>query len=212
MSQYICCLSKCGGILLLVIDNYDSFTWNLIQYLKILNIPFCIRANDEIDANFVISLNPSGVLLSPGPGEPKDAGNCIDIVKKISKNKFESIPVLGVCLGHQIIAEAFGGSIRKAKSPMHGKISSITNIQTDIFSTTPKTFDVVRYHSLVVDKLPPDFKISAVSNDDHEVKAISSQKYHCYGIQFHPEALLTEFGLSLLDNFYKICKKDHCQI
>ena len=119
--------------MLLVIDNYDSFTWNLIQYLKILNIPFCIRANDEIDANFVISLNPSGVLLSPGPGEPKDAGNCIDIVKKISKNKFESIPVLGVCLGHQIIAEAFGGSIRKAKSPMHGKISSITNIQTDIF-------------------------------------------------------------------------------
>lgn len=97
--------------------------------------------------------------------------------------------MLGVCLGHQIIAEAFGGSIRKAKSPMHGKISSITNIQTDIFSTTPKTFDVVRYHSLVVDKLPPDFKISAVSNDDHEVMAISSQKYHCYGIQFHPEAL-----------------------
>lgn len=195
--------------MLLVIDNYDSFTWNLIEYLKILNIPFCIRANDEIDANSVIKLNPLGLLISPGPGAPEDAGNCIDIVKKISSNSKRKIPILGVCLGHQIIAKALGGTIRKAKAPMHGKISTITNLQTDIFNNIPRIVDVVRYHSLVVDKMPKEFKISALSNDDHEIMGISSSTHNCYGIQFHPEALLTQCGLTMLKNFMNICSKQN---
>lgn len=193
--------------MILVVDNYDSFTINLIQCLGILGIDYCLYKNDELDLDSTELMDADGILISPGPGSPKDAGCCINLVKRF----YKKIPILGICLGHQIIAEALGGHVAMAPSPMHGKISTIVHSNVGICKGIPKCFNVTRYHSLVVDVLPPEFiEVAKTINDD--VLMIMMHKYlPIYGIQFHPEAVMTEYGLELINNFCQITLDYKCK-
>lgn len=185
--------------MILVIDNYDSFTFNLVEYIQKLGAEVVVVRNDQVSLDGIEEMDPDYILISPGPGNPDSAGICLKVVQKFHKN----IPILGVCLGHQVIAQAFGGVIKKAIQPMHGKISFIDHDQSEIFGDIPSPFQVTRYHSLVVDEstLPPCLEISAKSNDG-EIMAIRHKQYKVSGVQFHPEAVLTEHGLQILENFF----------
>ncbi|MBU5267374.1 anthranilate synthase component II [Virgibacillus proomii] len=189
--------------MILVIDNYDSFTFNLVQYLNQLNFATQVVRNDAITLERINQLQPSAILLSPGPSTPDSAGISLGIVTKLYKN----YPIIGICLGHQIIAQAFGAVIKKAKRPMHGKVSYIHHDNKGIFSNLPNPLSVTRYHSLIVaaDSLPNCLEISAMT-EDGEVMAIRHKHYPLEGIQAHPEAILSEKGLDLLRNFFE--KKD----
>lgn len=189
-----------GGEMVLVIDNFDSFTYNLVQYLEILNQKIVVKRNNEITLKEIENLSPKVILLSPGPGNPKTSGITLDVIKKF-KSK---IPIIGICLGHQSIAEAFGGKIIKGKNPVHGKISSVNHIKKGVFKGLKSPLKVTRYHSLIVEEetLPKEFEITARTNDN-VIMGIKHKKYLLEGIQFHPEALLTEFGLEMLSNFFK---------
>lgn len=189
--------------MILVIDNYDSFTFNLVQYLNQLNFATQVVRNDAITLERINQLQPSAILLSPGPSTPDSAGISLGIVTKLYKN----YPIIGICLGHQIIAQAFGAVIKKAKRPMHGKVSYIHHDNKGIFSNLPNPLSVTRYHSLIVaaDSLPNCLEISAMT-EDGEVMAIRHKHYPLEGIQAHPEAILSEQGLDLLRNFFE--KKD----
>lgn len=189
-----------GGEMVLVIDNFDSFTYNLVQYLEILNQKIVVKRNNEINLKEIEILSPKAILLSPGPGNPKTSGITLDVIKKF-KSK---IPIIGICLGHQSIAEAFGGKIIKGKNPVHGKISSVNHIKKGVFKGLKSPLKVTRYHSLIVEEetLPKEFEITARTNDN-VIMGIKHKKYLLEGIQFHPEALLTEFGLEMLSNFFK---------
>lgn len=189
-----------GGEMVLVIDNFDSFTYNLVQYLEILNQKIVVKKNNEITLKEIENLSPKVILLSPGPGNPKTSGITLDVIKKF-KSK---IPIIGICLGHQSIAEAFGGKIIKGKNPVHGKISSVNHIKKGVFKGLKSPLKVTRYHSLIVEEetLPKEFEITARTNDN-VIMGIKHKKYLLEGIQFHPEALLTEFGLEMLSNFFK---------
>lgn len=186
--------------MILVIDNYDSFTYNLVQYIRQIGIEVKIVRNDQIAIGEIEQLNPEFLLLSPGPGNPDHAGICIEVVKHF----FHKIPILGVCLGHQVIAQAFGGKIIKAKRPMHGKTSFITHDGKSIFAGLENSFKVTRYHSLIVEEksLSQDLDITAKS-EDGEIMGIRHRQYKVEGIQFHPEAILTENGLKMIQNFFQ---------
>lgn len=186
--------------MILVIDNYDSFTYNLVQYIKQIGIEVKVVRNDQIAIGEIEQLNPEFILLSPGPGNPDHAGICIEVVKHF----FNKIPILGVCLGHQVIAQAFGGKIIKAKRPMHGKTSFITHDGKSIFAGLENSFKVTRYHSLIVEEksLSQDLDITSKS-EDGEIMGIRHRQYKVEGIQFHPEAILTENGLKMIQNFFQ---------
>lgn len=185
--------------MILVIDNYDSFTYNLVQYLLKLGKEIVVYRNDEITADEIGKMKPDHILLSPGPSNPDHAGVCLDVVQKFHR----SIPIMGVCLGHQIIAQSFGTKIVKAKQPMHGKISEIVHDGKSIFKGIPSPYKVTRYHSLVAERetLPDCFEISAETMDG-EIMAIRHKEFSVEGVQFHPESILTEYGLEILGNFF----------
>jgi len=184
--------------LVLVIDNYDSFTYNLVQYLGELGEDVMVRRNDEITLAEIAPLSPMAVVLSPGPGTPSDAGICKDLLVELGP----TLPVLGVCLGHQCLGEAFGGTVRRASQVMHGKVSRVTHAEQSVFRGIPSPFAATRYHSLVVDRenLPADLEVTAWT-DDGTVMGLRHRQYPLAGVQFHPEAVLTEHGHELLANF-----------
>lgn len=186
----------------LMIDNYDSFVYNLVRYFKELEQDILVIRRDQISLKEIERLNPKGIIISPGPKSPKETIECLHIIDKFK----ERIPILGICLGHQCIGEYFGASVIKGSYPMHGKISKITTDQKGIFKGLKKEFKVTRYHSLVIDKnnLPKDIEISAISDDD-VIMGIRHNKYKIEGVQFHPEAVLTEYGHDILKNFIKEC-------
>ena len=184
--------------LVLVIDNYDSFTYNLVQYLGELGEDVMVRRNDEITLAEIAPLSPVAVVLSPGPGTPSDAGICKDLLVELGP----TLPVLGVCLGHQCLGEAFGGTVRRASQVMHGKVSRVTHAEQSVFRGIPSPFAATRYHSLVVDRenLPADLEVTAWT-DDGTVMGLRHRQHPLAGVQFHPEAILTEHGHELLANF-----------
>lgn len=191
--------------MILLIDNYDSFSYNLYQLIGQIDDDINVFRNDKITLDKISRLNPSMIVLSPGPGRPEDAGLCIDIVKEF----YDKIPILGVCLGHQSICMAFGGVISYASELMHGK-SSIISLSDDlIFEGLNKEITVGRYHSLSLkdETLPKELKVIARS-DDGEIMAVKHEKFNVYGLQFHPESILTPDGLSILTNFSELIKEE----
>ena len=183
---------------ILVIDNYDSFTWNLVHYLEELGADTTVVRNDELTVEEALASGADGILLSPGPCTPNEAGICVDLIKQAP----EGMPILGVCLGHQSIGAAFGGKVIGAKEIRHGKLSDIHQKGGDLFEGLPETYRVVRYHSLAVrpEDLPEDLVADAFT-DDGEIMALHHKTRPVYGVQFHPESILTEHGHALLKNF-----------
>ena len=185
--------------MILLIDNYDSFSYNLYQLIGEVNPDIKVVRNDKITVEEIQTLSPECIILSPGPGKPKDAGICIDVVK----NFHDKIPILGVCLGHQSICEAFGGTVSHAKRLMHGKSSEISLDYDFIFKELPSEITVGRYHSLslVADTLPDSLEIISKAKDDGEIMAVKHKDFNVYGLQFHPESILTLDGLTIIKNF-----------
>lgn len=194
--------------MILLIDNYDSFSYNLYQLIGQVNRDIEVYRNDKITADEIKDLNPEAIILSPGPGRPEDAGICVDTVKKF----YDKIPILGVCLGHQAICVAFGGKISYASKLMHGK-SSIAKLNKDpIFKGLNDEITVGRYHSLslVETTLPKDLRIISKTTDGGEIMAVKHEKYDIYGLQFHPESILTPDGITIIENFInKIIREDN---
>lgn len=186
--------------MLLMIDNYDSFTYNLVQYLSELGEEVAVYRNDEITLDTILKLKPDRIVISPGPCTPDEAGISLSVIKKFS----ETIPVLGVCLGHQSIGQAFGGHIVHAKQLMHGKTSPIYHHNIGIFRNLPNPFIATRYHSLVIERstLPDCLEITAWTEDD-EIMGVRHKTLAIEGIQFHPESILSERGHQMLENFLK---------
>lgn len=184
--------------LILVIDNYDSFTYNLVQQLAELHSNYVVFKNDELDLQKIKKISPSKILISPGPGRPENAKASLIAIKEF----YKKIPILGVCLGHQAIGYLFGAKIIRAKRIMHGKVSIITHDGKTIFRNLPEKIIATRYHSLVIDEntLPDEFEISARSEDD-EIMAIRHKIYPLEGVQFHPESILTEYGKMIIQNW-----------
>jgi len=187
--------------MILVIDNYDSFTYNLVQYLGELGADLKVYRNDKITLGDVRRMAPEKIIISPGPGVPKDAGISEEAVKVFGK----SLPILGVCLGHQAIGEAFGGHVIRAKRLMHGKTSLVYHNKKGIFKGLKNPFEATRYHSLLVERktFPECLEITAETREK-EVMGLKHKKYPIYGVQFHPESILTEDGKKLLENFLKL--------
>ncbi|MBI3814042.1 MAG: aminodeoxychorismate/anthranilate synthase component II [Nitrospinae bacterium] len=187
--------------MLLVIDNYDSFTYNLVQYLGELGQDIRVYRNDKITLKEIESLNPDRIVISPGPCTPKEAGVSVDLIKRFAGK----IPILGVCLGHQSIGYAFGGEIIHAKKLMHGKTSMIHHDGKTIFENLPNPFEATRYHSLVIEResIPDELEIIA-ETDDGEIMGVRHKEYIIEGVQFHPESILTKAGKDLLRNFLKL--------
>ncbi|MFZ7944365.1 MULTISPECIES: anthranilate synthase component II [Bacillaceae] len=185
--------------MILLIDNFDSFTFNLYQYLGELGEEIIVYRNNQLTIEEIQNLNPKGIILSPGPGRPEDAGICIELIQTL----YKSIPILGICLGHQAIGAAFGSEIRRAREIKHGKTSLITHQKKGLFSNIASPLEVMRYHSLSIEKntVNHQLEISAYSNDDHEVMAIKHKQYPIYGVQFHPESIGTPSGKQILKNF-----------
>jgi anthranilate synthase component 2 len=186
--------------MLLVIDNYDSFTYNLVQYLGELGAEVIVRRNDAVTVEEIGSMAPAGIVLSPGPCAPAQAGVTVDVVKAWG----DRIPTLGVCLGHQAIGEAYGGRVVRAAKAVHGKTSRITHDGTDLFAGLPTPLEVGRYHSLVVEResLPASLVVVATATDDpREIHALRHATHPVWGVQFHPESVLTPHGKQLLRNF-----------
>ncbi|MBP0599945.1 aminodeoxychorismate/anthranilate synthase component II [Herbaspirillum sp. LeCh32-8] len=184
--------------MLLMIDNYDSFTYNLVQYFGELGEEVLTIRNDEITLDDIRKLNPERICLSPGPCSPKEAGICVDLLKEFSGK----LPILGVCLGHQAIGEAFGGNIIRAKQVMHGKTSKIAHTGAGVFKDLPTPYTVIRYHSLAIERatLPDCLEVTAWT-DDGEIMGVRHKEFDLQGVQFHPESILSEHGHALLKNF-----------
>jgi len=182
----------------LLIDNYDSFTWNLVHYLGALGADVDVRRNDEITVDEVIAENPDAIVLSPGPCTPKEAGICLDLIKAAG----DKIPMFGVCLGHQAIGDAFGGDVIRAPLPIHGKLSTIQHKARQVFRGINGPLQGTRYHSLIVDRatLPADLKITA-ETEDGLIMALAHKTDPVYGVQFHPESIESEHGLLMLNQF-----------
>jgi len=189
----------------ILIDNYDSFTHIIRHYLDKNNTSVEVYRNNAICAKDIIKKKPKGIIISPGPKTPNEAGISLELIRLSSKN----IPVLGICLGHQSIAQAYGGKIIRAKNIMHGKLSIINHDNSLIFKKIPQNFQATRYHSLIVEKssLPKNLVINATSKDGY-IMAITDVNAKAYGLQFHPESHDTEYGYKLINNFIKICEKN----
>ena len=183
---------------ILLIDNYDSFTFNLYHYISSLNTKVDVIRNDKITSKEIIKKRYKKIVISPGPGNPNQSGNCINILKTLHKE----LPFLGVCLGHQIIGQVFGSKIVQAKKLMHGKISLIKSKRIGILKNLPNTFEATRYHSLIIDKktLSKDLEITA-ETDDGVIMGIQHKEFNIHGVQFHPESIKTKLGLKILKNF-----------
>ncbi|MFY0801636.1 anthranilate synthase component II [Peribacillus frigoritolerans] len=188
--------------MILLIDNYDSFTYNLYQYLGEVEKEIVVKRNDEITLAEIEELNPMAIVISPGPGRPEDAGISMEIIR----NFYEKVPLLGICLGHQAIGAVFGANVVGAKQIMHGKTSVIEHDGTGVFAKQDLQFHVMRYHSLVVERgsLPEELTVTAVALDDGEIMALKHQEFPLYGLQFHPESIGTKIGKELLHQFYEI--------
>jgi anthranilate synthase component 2 len=184
--------------MILLIDNYDSFVYNLARYVRELGETPVVRRHDAVTTDEILGLAPSHIIISPGPCSPKEAGISTDVVRALGPR----IPILGVCLGHQCIGAAYGGEIVRARLPMHGKTSRIHHTSTGLFRDVPNPFFATRYHSLVIapDSLPPGLVVTATS-EDGEIMAVQHARDPVYGVQFHPESVLTEHGYRLLDRF-----------
>ncbi len=187
--------------MLLMIDNYDSFTYNLVQYLGELGVTVKVIRNDELDVDAIEALAPERIVISPGPCTPNEAGVSVDVVRRFG----ERLPILGVCLGHQSIAQAYGGVVGRARTLMHGKTSMIHHQGSDVFSGLADPFLATRYHSLAVerDSLPDCLAVTAWV-DDGEIMGIAHREHPVYGVQFHPESILTQHGHRLLKNFLEL--------
>lgn len=191
--------------MILVIDNYDSFTYNLVQYLGELGAETVVRRNDEMPAAGVAELAPQAIVLSPGPKTPAQAGITLDVIRDFGA----SVPILGVCLGHQAIGAAYGGQVVRAGRLMHGKTSIIRHSGEGIFRDVPDPVTVMRYHSLTVERasLPPELEVIAWSDeDDTEVHALRHRTHRVWGVQFHPESVLTQNGKQMLQNFLELAR------
>mgnify|MGYP001398681403 FL=1 len=186
---------------IILIDNYDSFTFNLYHYLSSLKIDVDVIRNDQITSKEILKKRYNKIVISPGPGNPNQSGNCLKIVKSLYKR----IPILGVCLGHQIIGQVFGSKIIQAKKLMHGKTSKIISKKTGVLKNLPKTFEATRYHSLIIDKksLSEDLEITAETKDGL-IMGVRHKKYDVHGVQFHPESIKTKIGIKVFKNFIKI--------
>jgi anthranilate synthase/aminodeoxychorismate synthase-like glutamine amidotransferase len=184
--------------MILMIDNFDSFTYNLVQGFESLGQEVAVFRNNAIGIGAIREINPSGIIISPGPGTPRSAGICVEVVRHFHK----TIPILGVCLGHQCIGGAFGADIVHAKRVMHGKFSPITHDGTGLFAGIPQAFPAVRYHSLAVDRetLPPELIVNA-SSEDGEVMGLRHESFPLFGVQFHPESIATDHGYDIMVNF-----------
>ena len=182
----------------LLIDNYDSFTFNLYHYISSLSVKVDVKRNDKISAKDIKKNKYNKIVISPGPGNPNQSGNCINILKSLHKE----MPFLGVCLGHQIIGQVFGSKIIQAKKLMHGKISKIKSKKIGILKNLPKTFEATRYHSLIIDKktLSDSLEITA-ETEDGLIMGVQHKVYNIHGVQFHPESIKTKLGIKILKNF-----------
>ena len=182
-----------------VLDNYDSFTYNLVQYLGELGADVVVKRNDEVTVEEIKALQPERIVLSPGPGRPEDAGVMMDVIKELGA----STPIFGVCLGHQAIGAVFGGSVVRAKEPMHGKTSTIEHNSRGVFTGVATPFEASRYHSLVVaqDGFPADLEVTARTKDDGVIMGLRHRTLPIQGVQFHPESILTSEGHRILRNF-----------
>ena len=186
---------------IILIDNYDSFTFNLYHYLSSLKVKVEVIRNDQITSNEILKRKYNKIVISPGPGNPDQSGNCLKIVKSL----YKKIPILGVCLGHQIIGQVFGSKIVQAKKLMHGKTSKIISKKLGILKNLPKSFEATRYHSLIIDKktLSKHLEITAESKDGL-VMGVQHKKYNVHGVQFHPESIKTKLGIKILKNFIRL--------
>lgn len=189
----------------IVIDNYDSFTYNLVHYLGELGAELIVHRNDKISSDDVLAQNPEGIILSPGPCTPNEAGICIDLIKKADGN----VPILGVCLGHQSIGQAYGAKVVRAKTLMHGKVSEINHNSKGIFVGLNGSINVTRYHSLTLqeDSLPDSLDVTATASDG-TIMGIMHKTHPVHGVQFHPESIASEHGHHMLRNFMDIAKKN----
>ncbi|MGL4820817.1 MAG: anthranilate synthase component II [Bacilli bacterium] len=191
--------------MILLIDNYDSFTYNLYQAMAAHTDRIEVVRNDAITVDEIKRTNPSAIVLSPGPGHPREAGVCMDVVKELAPH----FPILGICLGHQAIVEAFGGVVTYSKRIMHGKTSAVVHDGVEIYADVPNETMVMRYHSLAAEEatLPSELEVTARSTDDNTVMSVRHTRYPTYGIQFHPESFMTEQGEQMLVNFIKMSER-----
>jgi anthranilate synthase component 2 len=185
----------------LLIDNYDSFTYNLYHFLGELGARLTVKRNDALTVQEAIAMAPQGIILSPGPCTPNEAGICVDLIKVVAGR----IPLLGVCLGHQAIGQAFGGQVIRGPVPMHGKLSQVAHRNAGVFRDLPSPFTATRYHSLIIDRasLPSSLEITA-ETDDGLIMGVAHRQYPIHGVQFHPESIASEHGHQLLANFLQI--------
>ena len=191
--------------MILLIDNYDSFTYNLVHYVEELGHNVQVYRNDKISLKKIEKLNPKKIIISPGPCTPNEAGICLDLVKRF----YDKMPILGVCLGHQSIGQAFGAKIIKASKIMHGKTSKVSNLGSKIFKGLPTSFEATRYHSLVIKNgtLPKNFRVisETIDNKKNVIMGIEHENYPCYGVQFHPESIASvPFGKKIIKNFLNL--------
>ena len=189
--------------MILMIDNYDSFTYNLVQYFGELGEELVVKRNDQTSVAAIRRLKPSSIVISPGPGRPQDAGISNDLIKTLGA----AIPILGVCLGHQCIGEVFGGDVVRAARPMHGKTSRIYHDRRGVFAGLPNPFEATRYHSLIVKRetLPKTLQVTAWTGQ-REIMGLRHKTLPIFGVQFHPESILTEAGKDLLRNFLRVAR------
>ncbi|MBY6054204.1 anthranilate synthase component II [Cytobacillus firmus] len=192
--------------MILLIDNYDSFTFNLYQYLGELGQEIKVVRNDQITVEEIEKLDPDAIVLSPGPGRPEQAGVIVEVIQQF----YRKLPILGICLGHQAIGYAFGAKIEKAKKIMHGKVSKLKHNGSQLFQYMPQPISIMRYHSLIIQSgtLPGSFKVLARSMDDNEIMAIKHEDYSLYGLQFHPESVGTDLGKRILENFLQTIRRE----
>ena len=185
--------------MVLVIDNYDSFTYNLVQYLGELGASVRVRRNDQVTLGEIEVMAPDQIVISPGPGRPEDAGITPEVIKRFGPRT----PLLGVCLGHQAIGMVYGGTVSRAKAPMHGKTSTVVHDRKGVFAGIAEPFLAGRYHSLVIasDSVPHDLEVAARTKEDDTIMAVRHRTYQVHGVQFHPESVLTEEGRKILRNF-----------
>jgi anthranilate synthase/aminodeoxychorismate synthase-like glutamine amidotransferase len=188
--------------MVLVIDNYDSFTYNLVQYLGELGAKLRVRRNDQVTLDEIAAMAPEQIFISPGPGRPEDAGVSVDVIRRFG----QTTPILGVCLGHQAIGVVYGGIVCRAQAPMHGKTSTVVHDGKVVFAGLAAPFTAGRYHSLVIsnDKLPNELEVAARTKEDDTIMAVRHKTYPVHGVQFHPESVLTDEGRRILRNFLEL--------